>query len=98
MLVTKFGKQNEVINAHIQSLMNLPMKKYCQLEKRHEFYEKLTNYIQAMQPLRNLEEINSNSRNISNKLTVIRTDIVRTEDDWQEYDFVRFVEVLFKQT
>ena len=48
ILVIKFGKQSEVVNAHIQSVMNLPNIQNYQLEKIHEFYEKLTSHIQAL--------------------------------------------------
>ena len=37
-------------------------------------------------------------RNKLNKLTVIRADLVRTDDDWQERDFPRFIEALRKWT
>ena len=47
ILVTKFGKQSEVVNAHIQSVMNLPTIQSYQLEKIHEFYEKLLSYVQV---------------------------------------------------
>ena len=48
ILVTKFGKQNEVVNAHIQSAVNLPTIQNYQPEKILEFYEKLTSHIQAL--------------------------------------------------
>ena len=48
ILVTKFGKQNEVVNAHIQSVVNLPTIQKYQLEKIHEFYEELTSHIQDL--------------------------------------------------
>ena len=82
--VTKFRKQSEVVNAHIQSVMNLPTIQNCRLEKIHEFYEKLTSHIQALQTSRKLNEINGYERNTLNKLAVIRADFVRTDDDWQE--------------
>ena len=51
ILVIKFSKQSEVVNAHIQSVMNLPTIRIYQLEKIHEFYEKQTSHIQALQAL-----------------------------------------------
>ena len=48
ILVIKFDKQSELVNAHIQSVMNLPNIQNYQLETIHEFYEKLTSHIQAL--------------------------------------------------
>ena len=68
ILVKKFGKQSEVVNAHIQSVMNLPTIQNYQLEKIHEFYEKLTSHIQALQTLGKLNEINGYMRNTLNRI------------------------------
>ena len=45
-----------------------------------------------------LNEINGSVRNTLNKLAVIRADLVRTDDEWQEWDISRFVETLRKWT
>ena len=37
-------------------------------------------------------------RNTINKLAVTRADLIRTNDEWQEWDFPRFVEALCKWT
>ena len=51
ILTTKFGKQSEVANAHIQSIMNLPSIHHYHPEKIHEFYE--TTRIQALETMGN---------------------------------------------
>lgn len=35
ILLKKFGKQSEVVNAHIQSVMNLPAIQNCRLDVSH---------------------------------------------------------------
>ena len=96
ILVTKFSKQSEVVNEHIQSVMNLPTIQNYQLEKIHEFYDKPTSHIQVLQTLGKLNETNGSVRNKLNTLAVIRADLVRTHDEWQEWDISRFVETLHK--
>ena len=78
--------------------MNLPTIQNYQLEKIHEFYDKLSSHIQVLQTLGKLNEINGSVRNTLNKLAVIRADLVRTNDEWQEWDISRFVETLRKWT
>ena len=76
--------------------MNLPPIQNYQLEQIDEFYEKLTRHIQALQTLGKLNEINGYVRNALNKLAVIRADLVRTDNNWQGWNFSRFVEAIRK--
>ena len=98
ILSTKYGKLSEVVNAHIQQVMNLPPIHHYEIERIHEFYEKLTSHIQALETMGKLKEINGYVRNTLDKLAVIRADLVRTDDDWQEWDFARLIEAIRKWT
>ena len=44
-----------------------------------------------------LKEITGYVRMILDKLSDIRADLVRIEDDWQEWDFGQFIEALKHQ-
>ena len=79
ILVTKFDKQNDVVDVLIRIVMNLPTIKNFQLQKIHEISEKLTNHIQALQTLVKLNKINGYVRNTLNKLAVIRADLLRND-------------------
>ena len=41
-----------------------------------------------------VKEIIGYVRNTLDKLAIIRADLVQTDDDWQEWEFPRFIEAL----
>ena len=96
ILKAKFGKPSEVTNAHIQCIMSLPIITQTSIGKINDFYEKQVTRSQALDTMGKLKEINRNVRLTLDKLSAIRADLVRTDDDWQEWDFWQFIEVLRK--
>ena len=98
ILKTKFGRPSEVTNAHIQCIISLPVINHTNPAKIHEFYEKLVTHAQALDTMGKLKEIKGYVRLTLDKLSTIRADLVRTEDDWQEWDFGQFIESLRKWT
>ena len=81
ILKTKFGKLSEVTNAHIQSIMSLPIITQNNVIKIHDFYEKLVTYSQALDTMGKLKEINGYVRMTFDKLPAICADLVRIDDD-----------------
>ncbi|XP_057302720.1 uncharacterized protein LOC130636888 [Hydractinia symbiolongicarpus] len=84
ILKTKYGKPSEVANAQIQAIMSLPIIHQCNVQKVHEFYEKLTTNVQSLETMGKLKEINGYVRLTLDKLPSIRADLVKLDDDWQE--------------
>ena len=66
--------------------------------KVSQFYEKLCSNVQALETMGKLGEVNNYVRMTLNKLEGIRGDLVRTDDDWQEWRFPQLVEALRKWT
>ena len=66
--------------------------------KIHEFYEKLVTNVQALDTMGKLREMNGYVRMTLDKLIGIRADLVRTDDNWQEWKFTHLVEALRKWT
>lgn len=86
ILKAKFGKYSEVNNTHIQSMMSLPTVTQNSAGKIHDFYEKLVTYCQALGTMAKLKDINEYVRLALDKLTIISANLVRRDDDWQEWD------------
>jgi hypothetical protein len=62
------------------------------------FYNKLLFNVQSLETLGKLKEVNGYVRMCLDKLEGIRGDLVRTDDDWRQWDFIKLVEALRKWT
>ena len=98
ILLGKFGKPSIVANAHIKCITSLPVVKGSHPNPIHDFYEKLSLSVQALDTMKKVGEINGYVRITLDKLPGIRADLVRLDDDWQEWGFNQFLEALRKWT
>ena len=55
--------------------------------KYDTFFEKLGISVQALETMNKLKELNGYFRLTLDKLLGIRADLVRLDDNWQEWDF-----------
>ena len=94
ILKTKYGKTSEIVNAYVQNIMGLPVITGANPAKIHQFYEALSFNVQALETLGKLKEVNGYVRMSIDKLPGIRGDLVRTDENWQEWDFPKFVYAL----
>ena len=92
------GKTSEIVNAYVRNITALPIISGTNPVKIHQFYEKLLFNVQALETLGKLKEVNGYVRTSLDKLEGIRGDLVRTDDDWREWDFTKFVDALRKWT
>ena len=98
ILKAKFGKPAEVVNAHIEMVMNLPHIKGVNVARIHDFLNKLLPSIQALESMGKLQEIAGYAMMTLNKLEGIRADLIRLDNDWQEWGFPKLVEASIKWT
>ena len=96
ILKSKYGKDCEVANAHIQGLISLPKITSSHPNKINEFYEKLVTHVQALDTMGKLKEIKGYVRLTLDKLPGIKYDLVRTDDKWQGWDFETLTKELSK--
>lgn len=96
ILKTKYGKPSEVANAHMQCIIGLSTIHGVDPAKIHEFHEKLTSHIQVLETMGKVKEIGGFVRATLDKLPDIRADLVRLDDDWQEWGFPELIESLRK--
>ena len=98
ILKTRYGKPSEIVNSYVQNIISLPNIHGCQPSKIHEFYETLMYNVQALETLGKIGEVNGYVRATIDKLEGIRGDLVRIDDDWQEWKFPQLVQALRKWT
>ena len=99
ILKSRYGKTSEIVNTYVNGLLSLPTIHGSQPPaKVHSFYEKLVSNVQSLQTLGKLKDVNGYVRSTLDKLEGIRGDLVRTDDEWQMWDFPQLVEALRKWT
>ena len=98
ILFGKFGKLTEIAAAHIQCITSLPVIQNSHANRVHDFYEKLMISVQTLDTMNKLKEINEYVRLTLDKLPSIRADLVRIDEDLQEWTFPQLVDALRKWT
>ena len=98
ILKTKYGKESEIVNAHVTNIMSLPVIYGSNPNKILEFYEMLSPNLQALKTMGKIEEVNRYVRMTLDKLEGIKGELVRTDDSWQDWEFPHLLEALRKWT
>ena len=98
ILVSTYNKPKVVANAHIKCITSLPIITSTYPSRVHEFYEKLIVSTQALDSMSKLKDINGYVKITLDRLPGIRADLVRLDDDWQDWEFTQLVEALRKWT
>ena len=104
ILSSKYGRSSEVANAHIQEILALPTVYLHRnissqdVKTIHDFYEKLLTHVQALDTMGKLNEIKGYVRMTLDKLPDIRADLVRTSEDWQDWNFEQLLKALTQWT
>ena len=91
ILKTKYGKQSDIVNAHIMTLEHVHGGNPNKVSK---FYEQLLTNVQALETIGRLGEVNGYVRMTLDKLESIRGDLVRFDDDWLNWKFPNLIEAL----
>ena len=94
ILEDRYGKNSEVIKAYVKLIMNLPTISEINLQKIHKFNDQLTHAVQPLQTLKKLETVNGYVPMTLDKLQAIRGDLVRTDSNWEDWDFAQLSEAL----
>ena len=94
ILISEYGRQSEIVNAYIQNIMNLPVITGSQPSRMHEFYKTLLFNVQSLETLGKLQDVKGNVRCVIDKLKGIKSDLVRGQSGWQDWDFPQLVQAL----
>lgn len=94
ILMEKFGKDSEIIKACTKEILELPTLTGTNAKAINDFSEKLTHCGQALQMLNKLEQVNGATLMTLDKLPGIRGDLVRTDPEWEKWDFAKLSEAI----
>ena len=80
--------------AYTREILDLPTVTNANPKKISEFSETLNYCVQALQTLNKLEQVNGAVSMTLDKLPGIRGDLVRTDPDWERWDFAQLSEAI----
>ena len=89
ILKDKYGKDSGIVKAYNKEILELPVISGVNVKNIHEFTDRLTFCVQSLQFL-----VSGNVSMTLDKLPAIRGDLVRTDDNWENWDFVMFSKAL----
>ena len=98
ILTDKYGQETEVINAHVQEIMSLPTITSANSVQIHAFYRKLVVHVRSLETMDKLGCVGGYVRNVLDKLPKIRSDLVRLDKRWKEWDFMDLEQALCEWT
>ena len=98
MLKKRYGRTDEVVSTCVKSILELPRIRERYVMKIHEFYDSLLFNVESFQTLEKLNEIDAAVRFTLDKLSIIKPELVLLDENWSEWNFKNFVEVLGKCT
>ena len=82
------------MKAYNKEILELPVISGVDVKAIHQFNERLTYCVQSLQTMGKLDQVNGNVPMTLDKLPRIRGDLVRTDDSWESWDFVKLCEAL----
>ena len=94
ILIERFGNISEVVKAYVKDILELPNISGNHPRKIHRFYDRLVHDVQSLETMGKLSEVNGNVSLTSDKLSGIRGDLVRNDEDWQTWDFLKLCDAL----
>ena len=90
------GKTSEVVNAYVNNIFQLPTVTTADPNKVNSFYKTLLLNVQSLETLGKIERVNGMTRSVLDKLTGIKADLVRGQENWQDWDLPRLPQALKK--
>ena len=94
ILQAKYGKESEIVKAYTKQILELPTITEVNVKKMHEFSEKLSYCVQSLETMGKLQQVNGNVAMTLDKLSAIRGDLVRTDPEWENWDYIKLSEAL----
>ena len=94
ILNSGYGKPSEVATGHTHCITHLPVISNCNPNRIQEIYEKLTISVRAFETTKELKDIKGYVRPTLDRVPGIRADLVRLDDNRQEWDFCQLVDSL----
>ena len=94
ILQEKYGKETEIVKAYCREILDLPTVTSANPRKIADFSDKLQYCVHALQTMKKLDQVNGAVALTLEKLPAIRGDIVRTDPDWECWNFAQLSEAI----
>ena len=94
ILKGEYGKTSEIVNAYVQNILDLPMVKGSDPSEVNNFYKVLLFNVQSLETLGKIERVNGMTRSVLDKLSGIKSDLVKGQGNWQEWDLAHLIAAL----
>ena len=91
----EYGKASKVVNAYVNNILQRLTVASADQNKVNSFYKTLIN-VQSPETLGKIERVNGMTISVLDKLTGIKADLVRGEENWQDWDLPRLAQALKK--
>ena len=98
ILEAEYGQPTEILNAYVKNIMELPVNTGTNPRKIKEFYKQLRFNVQSLDTLGRLADVKGNVRSTLDKLKGIKTDLVRGNETWRDWEFKDLLRELKKWT
>ena len=85
-LKSEYGQSKLVVNVHVEEILNLPIVKGSNYLKIQEFYENVSRNYDTLLTLGEASTLRGFVMSTLNKLPQARPDIVRTDENWENWD------------
>ena len=95
-LKSEYGHSKTVIAAHMDEIINLQTVRGTNYERVRSFYEKLSNNYDALQTLGEADSLRSLTTSTINKLPHVKPDLVRIDDDWEDWTLENLIAAIQK--
>ena len=94
ILQERYGRESDIVKAYVRDIINLPNIDGANSVEINKFYERLLYDVQSLETMGKLSQVNGNVALTIDKLSGIRGDLVRNDDNWQDWNFVQFCDAL----
>ncbi len=94
ILKGEYGKTSEIVNAYVQNILDLPVVKGSEPSEVNNFYKVLLFNVQSLETLGKIERVNGMTRSVLDKLSGIKSDLVKGQENWQEWDLAHLIAAL----
>ena len=95
LLQKKYGVTTEIVHAHGRQILQLPsITSSHNLKSIHQFYRSLNVNVNSLKTLGKLDTAEILVRETLDKLSPIKADLIRTDPEWQKWNFDKLLESL----
>ena len=94
ILKGEYGKPSQIVNAYVQNILELPVVKSTDPGGINNFYKILLFNVQSLETMGKVERVNGMTRSVLEKLPGIKSDLVRGQGNWQEWDLAHVIRAL----